>query len=317
VSEDVEQAAERIAERGREALVARLRPAFEEAAAAHADVLELTPEQLEEMVQKAADRADGLQWRRALASVACEELRIPLSEALGHEAVVRAQELVGAPTYEESLAELAAAARAAEGAGAGGAPEAGESAVGDEPEAAPAGLAEDAQEEEPAPTARYELDELGQEQEPYEEEELEEEEFEAEALEEEEPEAEEFEAEELEEEEQPYEEEERGGELRISVVHIGGIANLAPAEPGIELKLAEPGLDIVRSEGEVLGRLEWDQVRALEVPPPRRRLRRGAATHLVIRTARGDASFEVPGISADELREQLSPILELYLPGGD
>src|SRR5437763_12571878 len=60
------------------------------------------------MVQRAADHADGLQWRRALASVATQELGIGLGEALGHPAVERAQAIVGAPSYEDSLAALEA-----------------------------------------------------------------------------------------------------------------------------------------------------------------------------------------------------------------
>ncbi len=83
----LEHSARRIAERGHHALVERLRPAFAQVAARHAEVRSLDPDQLEEMVQRAADRADGLQWRRALASVAVEELGISLSEALTHPAV--------------------------------------------------------------------------------------------------------------------------------------------------------------------------------------------------------------------------------------
>jgi hypothetical protein len=108
VTEDLDQTAQQIADRGREALVERLRPAFRDAAAQHADVLELSDEQLEQMVQRAADRADGLQWRRALATVATEELGIGLGEALSHPAVERAQSIVGAPSYEESLVALTA-----------------------------------------------------------------------------------------------------------------------------------------------------------------------------------------------------------------
>jgi hypothetical protein len=95
-----DQTAERIAERGRGALLERLRPAFKDAADAHSDLIQLDSDQLEQMVQRAADRADGLQWRRALASVATEELGIGLGEALGHPAVERAQRIVGAPSYE-------------------------------------------------------------------------------------------------------------------------------------------------------------------------------------------------------------------------
>ncbi|HTW12266.1 MAG TPA: hypothetical protein VME01_05960, partial [Solirubrobacteraceae bacterium] len=105
---DAQAVAEQIAARGREALVQRLRAAYAEAAAAHADVVSLDDERIESMVQAAADRADGLQWRRALANVAVDELGISLQEALSHPAVTRAQEIVGAPSYEASLAELIA-----------------------------------------------------------------------------------------------------------------------------------------------------------------------------------------------------------------
>jgi hypothetical protein len=103
----VEDKARRIAEKGRETLIERLREAFAEAAAAHADVLELDEHKLEEMVARAAERADGLQWRRALAAAATEELGIGLGEALGHPTVARAQALVGAPSYEDGLAAIA------------------------------------------------------------------------------------------------------------------------------------------------------------------------------------------------------------------
>ena len=102
-----QDSARRIAEKGRETLLARLREAFEEAAAAHAEMLELDEAKLEAMVARAAERADGLQWRRALAAAATEELGIGLGEALGHPAVAEAQRLVGAPSYEEGLAAIA------------------------------------------------------------------------------------------------------------------------------------------------------------------------------------------------------------------
>jgi hypothetical protein len=99
VTDALEQTARRIAERGRPALLEFLRPAFRRAAADHADVVGLDADQLERMVQAAADRADGLVWRRALAGVAREELGISLGEAVGHQAVARAQAIVGAPAY--------------------------------------------------------------------------------------------------------------------------------------------------------------------------------------------------------------------------
>ena len=107
MSSTAQDSAQRIAERGRETLRARLREAFEEAAAEHADVLELDEGKLERMIERAVERADGLQWRRALASAATQELGIGLGEALAHPAVVDAQRLVGAPSYEEGLAAIA------------------------------------------------------------------------------------------------------------------------------------------------------------------------------------------------------------------
>jgi hypothetical protein len=100
--------ADRIASRGREALVERLRRAYAEAAASNADIVSLEEARIEALVQAAADRADGLQWRRALAQVAIEELGVSLAQALTHPAVREAQERLGAPSYEAGLAELVA-----------------------------------------------------------------------------------------------------------------------------------------------------------------------------------------------------------------
>jgi hypothetical protein len=254
VTETLEHTARRIAERGRDALVARLRPAFAEAASAHADVLQLDDDQLEQMVQRAADRADGLQWRRALAGVATEQLGISLGEALSHPAVARAQAIVGAPSYEAGLAALAAhrppeGERERELAGPAGAEAQAHEAAADT-------------DEPHAPAAAYE------------------------------PHA-------------PVRD-----PVRLAAVHLGGIANLAPAHAHIELRLSEHGLDIVGAADEILGRLGWEDVRALDVPPARgglRRRRREPNAHLVIRTDHGHASFEVPALSPDELREHLDP----------
>jgi hypothetical protein len=301
VTDTLEHTARQIAERGRDELVARLRPAFEDAAKAHADVLEISPEQLEQMVQRAADRADGLQWRRALASVASEQLSISMGEALSHPAVARAQAIVGAPSYEESLEKLKTAARTApqpveaeaaaeEGAGAAEegaegaeAAEAGEAEEVEEPEAGEAeAVEEDAQEEpaaEPQPTVEAEAVDSG----------------------------------EGEEDEGEEDEAEEDGTLHIAAVHLGGIANLSPAESGIELRLSEAGLDIARAGTEVLGRLAWADISELQVPQPRGvRRRRRSETHLVVRTAHGDASFQIPGLTADELREHLDPMIKRY-----
>jgi hypothetical protein len=364
---DVEQAASRIAQRGRDALLARLRPAFHEAAAAHADLLELSDEQLEELVQRAADEADGLQWRRALAAVAAEELEISLGEALGHPAVARAHQLLGAPSYEDSLAALTSRLEAMERRTGDDSDDAGQreeplqarerqddtgqarerrddtgqfraseadtggqetdrsenlepwqrAAAGWEQEDRARTPAADGAEEQPTVVIRHQTPgglqqgQLADDLQP---------EAVAGSLQHGQPayglqddqatgglqqqDENEF--------EEPLEEEPQ--ELRIAAIHLGGIANLSPAEAEVELRLAEPGLDIIRANGEVLGRLEWEHIEMLEVPEPRRRLMRSAPTHLVLRTARGDASFEVPGVEVGELRDHLAPILALYLP---
>jgi hypothetical protein len=147
MAEALEESAQRIAERGRAALLDRLRGAFEEAAAAHADVLELGDDKLERMIQDAADRADGLQWRRALAAVATEELGIGLAEALGHPAVARAQAIVGAPSYEEGLAAIAEGKPPEAGTAVTGTGEAEGEGPGGEAAAAEAAASADAEEE--------------------------------------------------------------------------------------------------------------------------------------------------------------------------
>jgi hypothetical protein len=351
VTDTSEQTAEQIAARGREALIARLRPAFEEAAAAHSDVLQLGPEQIETMVQRAADRADGLQWRRALASVATEELGISLGEALSHPAVARAHELVGAPSYEDSLAELgpatprsggvqtkapelpaepepAAEAASAEPAEHG--PEQASVAIEvDEPSPEGAETETEQGDEQPEPgTHEYHDPDLDEEDEDEAHEHADDDDPEGAAnadVEHDEEDHEraldgahaigdpgtaEYELEDLEE----YYDDDEG--LRVSVVHLGGIANLAPSETDIELLMSVEGLDIIRGSSDVLGRLEWDQVKALEVPLARgrRRMRKPGPTHLVVRTQRGDASFEVPEVTPEELLQHLAPVIAEHIP---
>ncbi len=251
MTNELEPTAQRIADRGRDALLERLRPAFVDAAKAHAEVLALSDEQLEQMVQRAADRADGLQWRRALAAVAIEELGIGLGEALSHPAVARAQEILGVPSYEEGLAAVA------EPDAPDPAPEPEPQAALDEAEAVPA-----------LPEPRAEREDAPADPEP----------------------------------------------VRVAAVHLGGVANLAPGASDIDLHLSQHGLDIVRGTDETLGRLTWEEIRALDVPSGRsiRRRRREPRTNLIVRTAHGEASFAVPAVSPEELREHINPLLKRY-----
>jgi hypothetical protein len=269
VNDTVENAAQQIAEQGRDALVERLRPAFKEAAAAHSDVLTLDDDQLERMVQRAADRADGLQWRRALASVASDQLGIGLGEALGHPAVARAQAIVGAPSYEDALAAASAGSAA--------------------PATAPEDVHEPESPREPDPVDEAAPEEADDEPEAPEE-----------------P-----------DDEDDFEDEDEFGEappiepVSLKAVHMGGIANLRSGAGDIEMRFSEAGLDLTRAD-QPLGRLTWREITAVETPSPggRRRRRQRSDGTIVIRSANGSATFEIPGVTPEELQEHLAPWLE-------
>ncbi len=98
--------------------------------------------------------------------------------------------------------------------------------------------------------------------------------------------------------------------LKLVCTHLGGIADLASPEEGVELWFSEHGLDLIRSTKEPLGRLQWGELRSIEVVDARGRfaLRRAPHTYLVIRGAQGDASFEVPGSSAARVRNRLADL---------
>jgi hypothetical protein len=242
LSDDQEELAERLLVRGREQLLARLRPAFEQAAAPYESELALDPETLEQMVQGAADRADGALWRRSLAAAARDELGIELGEALTHPAVERAQELAGAPRYDRASITADAGAT-------------------------------DRPHEIAAPPAR-EAGNL--------------------AL----PEIHEEPASEL-----------TPQAVRLPAVHLGGIGNLSRGEASLELRLSDAGLDIVRSDtSTTLGRLQWSEILSIETPRPRGRRRRRTRAQLLVRTARGEAHFEIPGVSEAELRGYVEPL---------
>lgn len=287
MSEEVEETAQRIAGQGRDALLERLRPAFRDAAAAHADVITLSDEQIEAMVQNAADRADGLQWRRALAGVAVQELGIKLSEALDHPAVVRAQELVGAPSYEEAIAELRA------------------SGTGSPAPAAPEAAAEDAAEAVPEQpeAAEGEPQPAGGEQEGRGEPEN------ASG-----PEAEgDVEGDGDAGEEGGLEQAGRRRDPRVvtlRAVHVEGLTDLDAADDDLRLRFSGRGLELLRqSDGAVLMRLRWREIHGLDLPHTRglRRRHRGE-TRLVVQSDSGSATFTIPDATTDEVRTRLAPL---------
>jgi hypothetical protein len=253
VTDRLEQTAQRIAAQGHGSLVAYLRPAFQRTAAAHARVVELDAEQLERMVQSAAERADGLLWRRALAGVASEELGISLGEALGHPTVARAQAIAGAPPYTARPRRDEAAGRLAR--------------PGDDGVAAaegPGGEGAAGRRGERGGTTVPELSDLV-------------------------PEA-----------------------IRVRAVHLGGIEGLGGDERTLELRFSAAGLDILSADSDaVLGRLGWAEIQGLDLPHHGGlRRRRRSAPQLVLRSSRGQASFEVPGLTEEELRSHLAPMVQ-------
>lgn len=340
----VDTQAHRIAMRGRESLLERLRTAYGDAAAAHADLVSLDDARIEALVESAADRADGVQWRRALADAAVDELGVSASEARSHPAVVRAHTLVGAPSYEQSLAELrtqpvpppaspspvsppaAAPAEAVADERHGAVeiaktwpPQAAktEAGGGDDRAQTEAGGGTDDELEtveaddvvlellpEPDPveyaTQAYDVEsnftaapdtEAAEQVEPVE------------------PAAQPEEAEQPEQAEQP----DLGQDVVVPAIHLGGVANLPTKREGLSLRLSADGLDIMHGEQEIVGRLIWDEIEMLEVPNLRmRRRHKQLRARLIVRTPHGDASFEVPEVSGDELRDRVQPLMELY-----
>jgi len=380
---DVDDLSQRIAARGRVALVERLRTAYRDAASAHADIVSLEEDRLEALVQNAADHADGLQWRRALAGLVAEELGVSVAEALSHPAVVRAQSIVGAPSYEQSLAELITRPippplparrhdqretdtplgpiegqlRLEDEHGVEGEPE-DVLSVSEELETA---IADDTfvellPEPDPSlevPTELYEIpvdDEADTEAQPEatdppnteaqpEATDPPDTEAQPEATDapdtEAQPEATDARDTEAQPEPEPVQPEPEPGhepnpdtdpigpietvdstvvaELRVPAIHLGGVANLPTGSDGLDLRLSQQGLDIMRGNDTIIGRLPWQEIEALEVPAQRRR-RRGAtdAARLVVRTHQGDASFEIPGFTSEELRNRVELRMDRY-----
>ena len=90
-----------------------------------------------------------------------------------------------------------------------------------------------------------------------------------------------------------------------------GIETLEPGDEDIELRLADAGIDVRKpSTAEMIGRLRWNEIRSVAVQRPRRGLpgRRRPAL-FVAGTDRGEVTFELPGLSDDEITEHLEPLI--------
>jgi hypothetical protein len=99
--------------------------------------------------------------------------------------------------------------------------------------------------------------------------------------------------------------------MRVSAIHLSGIESLYQGEDDLELRLSEAGLDVLkRSNGAAIGRLEWSEIETVVLPAPKRGLRnRRRSRELHVSTDRGQAQFELPGLTDQELHEYLEPAL--------
>jgi hypothetical protein len=244
---------ERVAQRGREVVVQRLRSAFAHQAAARGGGGDLDSARLDRMVEEAAARAGEALWRRSLAEAAIEELGIDLPDALAHPVLAEAQELIDAQTD----APLPAA---------------------------------DAPPETPEPTEPQPHLDLGSDSERHEPRR---------------PQRPEPYAEPVPMIADPH-------ALRLGAVHLSGIETLYQGDDDLELRLSEAGLDVLkRSNGAAIGRLEWSEIETVALPAPKRgglRSRR-RTRELHVSTGRGQAQFELPGLTDEELHEHLEPTL--------
>jgi hypothetical protein len=99
--------------------------------------------------------------------------------------------------------------------------------------------------------------------------------------------------------------------LLLEAVHVFGIETVPPGDRDIELRFADAGIDVRRpSTGNTIGRLRWAEVRSVVVQRPRRGaagLRRPA--QLLAGTDRGEVTFELVGLSDEEITDHLEPLI--------
>ncbi|MFZ0089823.1 MAG: hypothetical protein WAL63_09975 [Solirubrobacteraceae bacterium] len=106
----------------------------------------------------------------------------------------------------------------------------------------------------------------------------------------------------------------RADTVRLAAVHLTGIEAIVAGDSDIELCFSGDGVDVFkRSNGAAIGRLQWGEIVAIELPPVRRGLVGGRrrVQELHLRTERARANFEIPGFTEEELRERLDVILAL------
>jgi hypothetical protein len=340
MSIDDSDAALKIVEAGRQRVIERLRDAFEHQVSAAADLGEIDPAALDALISQSADRAGASLWRISLAEGAANEYGITVAAALDHSAVSAAEQLVGPSEQPEPVPGWSKLPLTV-----GADPELPRPAVHDSPpaemSAAPALSAVPAPAEPDADAvsdARWEqaaAEEQGADP-------LEELRFGGDALGADEPDETEttgFDEPEPVDAEPAYTEpapapapaavapasdapappvaaDSSPQAIRIAAVHTGGIETLKSGDKDLELRLSDAGLDVIRrSSGVAIGRLEWAEVTDIELEAGRKRRRRKAQS-IQVRTSRGQAAFELPGLTDEEAEAHLEPMLERLRTSG-
>ena len=99
--------------------------------------------------------------------------------------------------------------------------------------------------------------------------------------------------------------------MRLSAVHVSGIESLRNGETDLELRFSDVGLDLIKaSSGAAIGRLLWSEIHGVDLPSPRRGLRPGRRVQeLHVRAQSGQAVFQLPGMTADQVNQHLEPAL--------
>jgi hypothetical protein len=99
--------------------------------------------------------------------------------------------------------------------------------------------------------------------------------------------------------------------LRLGAVHISGIESLRNGESDLELRFSDAGLDLLKaSSGAAIGRLLWSEIHGVEVAGSRRGLRPGRRVQeLHVRAQSGEAVFQLPGMSSEQINQHLEPAL--------
>jgi hypothetical protein len=99
--------------------------------------------------------------------------------------------------------------------------------------------------------------------------------------------------------------------LRLAAVHVSGIESLRDGETDLELRFSDAGLDLLKaSSGATIGRLLWSEIRDVDVASSRRGLRPGRRVQeLHVRAQSGRATFQLPGMTSEQVNQHLQPVL--------